>query len=192
MVFLQKGELPFRTDKGSLNLKALDLEPTWENLMLFRANYTYTNAIENYNRLYHYPELLAGYTTKQSAIKKDKAGAAVKMWDSRISAFVSVYSYVQPGNEGDKTGNVSYTYAWPDQKQKYYDWVQHWLYSEDNNVVNTPCEPPYTNFSNPFCLDLKALFATEAEAPVIFKCFVGILPHYCPWKLDPATHSVAR
>lgn len=188
MIFLQKGELPIRTDKNLKweNLYSNDIFSLRNNL----ANYTFTSQLENYNRLYHFPEFKAKYTTRQSNQRTvDGIPQTVIDYRTHDNAAVPWYSYVEPGNEGDADGGVKYKMVWSDSKTSYYDWVNNWLFSENNNNENTPCEPPYNDFNNPFCLDIKTIFGTEENAPMIFKCFIGLLPFYCPWTLPPEDNS---
>lgn len=71
---------------------------------------------------------------------------------------------------------------YPDSKP-YYDWVRNWLYSEVNNPENSLCEPPYEDFSNDYCFNIKAFYKSNDVLPMIFKCYVGITPFYCPFEL---------
>ena len=78
--------------------------------------------------------------------------------------------------------------------------MRNWLYSDVNNDEVARCKPPYTNFynasdpnSNSFCYDLEEVFGrTDASTsyqnvvdrtPMIFRCYIGIMPYYCPWLL---------
>ena len=62
MVFLQKDELPLRWDKN-LNI-SLRISSAREYILDHVGNYTFQVNLENYNRLYHYRDLIPKYTTK--------------------------------------------------------------------------------------------------------------------------------
>jgi hypothetical protein len=76
-------------------------------------------------------------------------------------------------------------------EQTNYDWVLNWLYSQDANYEVSPCKPPYDDFDNMFCKKVDESMYVEVQdenfekykewhGPMIFKCFVGLLPFYCP------------
>ena len=184
MVFLQKGELPIRIDK------MLELQRSYGNVdpndptayQNFMAYYKFNINIENYNRLYHFRDLIPKYTTKQ--MKQNVLnGVPMEIFNTSSGEDEIWYSYIQPGNEGDTNGGVKFEFVFTHTKTKYWDWVNNWIYSYEQNIENSPCLPPYDDFENTFCYDLMSNFTSNDEAPMIFKCYTGLLPFYCPWDL---------
>ena len=54
------------------------------------------------------------------------------------------------------------------------------------------CDPPYDDFNNKWCYDLLKNFGSDIEAPMILKCYIGLIPFYCPWDLPYKQFSIVE
>ena len=51
-----------------------------------------------------------------------------------------------------------------------------------NDIEISPCLADYDDFeNNDFCFDLIREFKEDSNAPMLFKCYTGIMPYYCPY-----------
>ena len=117
--------------------------------------------------------------------------------DLRDNVWKERYSYRPPGFDetdetpksdnylvGEKDGEILFKYKWiSDQNKKNYrDYLERWVYSELNDNEISPCKPPYDD-KDPenFCFNILGSFQSYDDTPMVFRCYVGLLPFYCPF-----------
>lgn len=64
-----------------------------------------------------------------------------------------------------------------------------------NDIEISPCLPDYDDFeTNEFCFDLIKEFRLDSKAPMLFKCYTGIMPYFCPYLdgLPPNLYKEAK
>lgn len=82
------------------------------------------------------------------------------------------------------------TFTYFQSKTDYYDWVMNWINSTETDQELSLCAPPYNDFNNPFCYDLETYFDKNEDAPMILRCYIGLIPFYCPFDLPVENYRV--